>query len=287
MNIKSLLIAEEAHILEVVTCNKIEVLCKDGLPVNAVRFTASVGDPFTEKRSNSIDESTHQVTFENGDKILVKKSFGSDNVVYQFDGYKWIPDNTEYHVWKNNMESFAAYYPVEGGSNIMYEVNNDQSTLESITKCDRMFSVICRASKDQELNFVMERQTSRIIIKIASFNPIYPSGSKVENVQIIDQSNLNHVTGHLITTKEVYQPYQKGNGGVGTIYTLLADELMLCEFVRLRVGDKFLMSPILSVREIGMSYTYNLVVGKEILEIESVTEENWAHSEIIPGDFHY
>ena len=33
----------------------------------------------------------------------------------------------------------------------------------------------------------------------------------------------------------------------------------------------------------GKSYTYNLTVGKEKLEIESVTVEDWSNGETIPG----
>ena len=55
-------------------------------------------------------------------------------------------------------------------------------------------------------------------------------------------------------------------------------------YVSLTVGDKELRSAILQNNmDHGKSYTFNLIVDKEKLEIASVTVEDWTTEETILG----
>ena len=55
------------------------------------------------------------------------------------------------------------------------------------------------------------------------------------------------------------------------------------QYVKLKVGDKEMTSSVLTNMQKGNSYTFNLVVGKEKLEIGSVSVADWSTKEIIPG----
>ncbi len=53
-------------------------------------------------------------------------------------------------------------------------------------------------------------------------------------------------------------------------------------YVKLKVGDKEMTSSVLTNMQKGNSYTFNLVVGKEKLEIGSVTVEDWTGNVTLP-----
>lgn len=273
MNIQSLLIAAVALTLGLSACNKEGDLAQqDGIPANAVRITASVGNPFAATRSNPLGTAEEQAKFNNGDEVIVKNTEG-DQVVYQFDGTNWIALDNKNHLWKNDVATFSAYYP---SSDALASI--DQSTPDLITASDLMSAKIENAPKGEVLNFVMERQTSKIIINIAGFNSEFSSDSKVDNVKIvaIDDSYIEAQSWDFI-------PYPQGDGAEGSTYTLLADKYLSDMYVKLKVGDKQLQSTVLPVMEMGKSYTYNLIVGKEKLELGNVTVEDWTNEEIIPG----
>lgn len=54
-------------------------------------------------------------------------------------------------------------------------------------------------------------------------------------------------------------------------------------YTYLKVDEKEMRSPNLPDMDSGKSYTFNLTVGKEKLEIESVTVADWSNQEIITG----
>jgi len=177
---------------------------------------------------------------------------------------------------------FEAVYPaVESGATIG-SVEIDQSTLEKIAKCDWMTAAISGATKGQVLNFAMQRLTSRLVVKIAGFNPEFAADAKVTDVKIVDQSDAVPQTTPA-TTYTDYIPYPQGDGSVGSTYTLLRGKNMRYQYISLKVGNKEMRTAILNDGENGKSYTYNLRVGKEKIEIESVTVSDWTNSETIPG----
>lgn len=291
MNIRLLSITAVALILGLTACNKEEVQNPESIPTNAVRITASVGNPFVTTRSNPVGDVTAQAAFNVGDRISVNDDRDTA-AVYKFDGTKWAATSTywdatltKHMLWYKNNITFEAHYPINTERNgIIWRVEEDQSTIENITLSDLMYAKIENASKGDVLNFVMERQTSRIILKIAGFNAEFPSDSKVSDVNIVYHFNPYPYTP-LDSVYVNYTPFEQGSGFVNSSYTLLADERMM-EYryhINLKVGDKQMNTPILRSGTKGKSYTLNLLVGKEKLEIESVTVEDWTNTVTIPG----
>ena len=288
MNIQSIFLAAVALIVGLTACNKEESLSQDGLPENAVRITATIGNPFAATRSNPVGTVEEQAIFNSGDKILVTK-FNNNNrekVVYQFNGSTWVPSENKYLLWANNSESeeFYAKYPLNSRDEYGLEyVQADQSKLENLAKSDLMRAEMIDATKADVLKFEMQRQTSRIIVKIAGFNPEFPTDSKVTDVKIAALILYDMAEDYLQVNCTPY-PSLIEDGKIGSSYTLLADAYMNDMYVSLKVGDKELRSANLpSNMNSGKSYTFNLIVGKEKLEIESVTVADWSNGETIPG----
>lgn len=287
MNYKSFIFAAAVLILGLTACSKDEALQTEDLSADAVQINATVGNGFAETRSNPVGNAEEQAKFNVGDEITVDaKTSESDpnsvSVIYKYDGEKWIPKDGKFLTWKIDNMFFEAVYPVvESGATIGC-VDTDQSTLEKIAKCDWMTAAISGATKGQVLNFAMQRMTSRLVVKIAGFNPEFAADAKVTGVKIVDQSDAVPQTNPA-TTYTDYIPYPQGDGSVGSTYTLLRGENMRYQYISLKVGNKEMHTAILNDGEKGKSYTYNLRVGKEKIEIESVTVSDWSNSETIPG----
>ena len=287
MNYKSFIFAAAVLTLGLTACSKDEALQTENLSADAVRINATVGNLFAETRSNPVGNIDEQAKFNVGDEITVAAETSENDpnpvsVIYKYDGEKWTPKDGTFLTWKIDNMFFEAVYPaVESGATIG-SVEIDQSTLEKIAKCDWMTAAISGATKGQVLNFAMQRLTSRLVVKIAGFNPEFAADAKVTDVKIVDQSDAVPQTTPA-TTYTDYIPYPQGDGSVGSTYTLLRGKNMRYQYISLKVGNKEMRTAILNDGENGKSYTYNLRVGKEKIEIESVTVSDWTNSETIPG----
>ena len=275
MNIKSIFTAAVALTVGLTACNKEESLSQDGLPENAVRITASVGNPFAATRSNPLGTEAEQAKFDSGDIIYVLTTNNLKGY-YEFDGATWnISDIYGSSLkWMNDKQSFYAHYPITGSNFPKETVELDQSILHKINLSDLMYGELIGVSKGETLNFVMQRQTSRIVVKIGGFAPEFSNDSKVTDVKIEAKYS---------TYSNYYTPYEQGEGYKNSTYTLLKDASMDDLYIKLKVGDKEMTSSVLTNMQKGNSYTFNLVVGKEKLEIGSVTVADWSTKEIITG----
>ena len=121
-------------------------------------------------------------------------------------------------------------------------------------------------------------------MNIAGFNPEFAADAKVTDVKIVDQSDATPQIIEPATTYTDYIPYPQGDGSTGSTYTLLRGRNMRYQYISLKVGNKEMHTAILNSNfENGKSYTFNLKVGKEKIEIESVTVSDWSNSVTIPG----
>ena len=252
----------------------------DQVPENAVRITASIGNPFAATRSMPLGTEEEQGKFNVGDEIFVHTS-SSQRATYRFDGTVWVPKEGEYLLWKWNDDSFEAYYPAEWGekgfNHEIYHHPTDQSSTEKIAKADLMSVGLDQAKTKEALHFTMYRKTTRLIVEIAGFKSEFPGDAKVENVRF---HNKNDASAPLRT----YIPYAKGEGKTGSTYTVLVPWDAAHNTISLEVGGKTMTAKLQENRyDIGKSYTYRLTVGKEKLETTEVTVSDWTGSAVIPG----
>lgn len=257
----------------------------DQIPENAVRITASINNPFATTRSMPLGTVEDQAKFKEGDEIFVARKENSDikeHTIYRFDGSVWTPKDGKYLLWVKDRISLEAYYPSEIGLKALKGETpvpqTDQSTEENIAKADLMGVELEDVDKtNNALNLAMGRLTARLIVKIASFNSEFPADAKVENVKFTIESYLS-------SSSAEYLPYAKGDGKTGSTYTVLAAFPNPGIEISLVVGGKTMTAelPGSSFNE-GKSYTYNLTVGKEKLEVGEVTVADWTGREVIPG----
>ena len=252
----------------------------DQVPENAVRITASIGNPFAATRSMPLGTEEEQGKFNVGDEIFVDTS-SSQRATYRFDGTVWVPKEGEYLLWKWNDDSFEAYYPAEWGekgfNHEIYHHPTDQSSTEKIAKADVMQGSLNKAKTKEALHFTMRRRTTRLIVEIAGFKSEFPGDAKVENVRF---HNKNDASAPLRT----YIPYAKGEGKTGSTYTVLVPWDAAHNTISLEVGGKTMTAKLSRITyDSGLSYTYRLTVGKEKLETTEVTVSDWTGSAIIPG----
>ena len=249
----------------------------DQVPENAVRITASIGNPFAATRSMPLGTEEEQGKFNVGDEIFVSTP-GLQRATYRFDGTVWVPKEGKYLLWKEDMERFNAYYPAESGENpFSYVHPTDQSSTEKIAKADLMSVGLDQAKTKEALHFTMYRSTTRLIVEIAGFKSEFPGDAKVENVRF---HNKNDASAPLRT----YIPYAKGEGKTGSTYTVLVPHYAAHNTISLEVGGKTMTAKLSRITyDSGLSYTYRLTVGKEKLETTEVTVSDWTSSAVIPG----
>ena len=247
----------------------------DQVPENAVRITASIGNPFSATRSMPLGTEEEQGKFNVGDEIFVS-TYSSQRATYRFDGTVWAPKEGEYLLWKEDMEHFDAYYPAEYGK-IPYVHPTDQSSTEKIAKADVMSVGLNQEKTKEALHFTMKRRTTRLIVEIAGFKSEFPGDAKVENVRFHNKSNAS-------APQRTYIPYAKGEGKTGSTYTVLVPGDAAHNTISLEVGGKTMTAKLSRITyDTGKSYTYRLTVGKEKLETTEVTVSDWTGSAVIPG----
>ena len=247
----------------------------DQVPENAVRITASIGNPFSATRSMPLGTEEEQGKFNVGDEIFVHTS-SLQRATYRFDGTAWVPKEGEYLLWKEDMEHFDVYYPAEYGEN-PYVHPTDQSSTEKIAKADVMSVGLNQEKTKEALHFTMKRRTTRLIVEIAGFKSEFPGDAKVENVRFHNKSNAS-------APQRTYIPYAKGEGKTGSTYTVLVPGDAAYNTISLEVGGKTMTAKLSGITyDSGLSYTYRLTVGKEKLETTEVTVSDWTDSAVIPG----
>ena len=251
----------------------------DQVPENAVRITAGIANPFATTRSMPLGTEEEQGKFNVGDEIFVYTA-SLQRATYRFDGTAWKPRDGEYLLWKSDEESFEAWYPVESGLKVVdgapYVFPTDQSSIDKIAKADLISTTLYNQAKTKDaLHFTMERQTARLIVKIAGFNSEFPADAKVENVKFLNKRNATPAT---------YTPYAEGDGKAGSTYTVLVPGDAENHTISLTVNGKEMTAKLQDYSYIrGASYTYRLTVGKEKLEVGEVTVADWTGREVIPG----
>lgn len=272
MNIKSLLLAAVAITLGLSACNKEQTLTQDGLPLNAVRITDSVGNPFATTRSNPFGTVEQQGEFNKDDRIIVYEFPSGEGAVYQFDGAQWEATNNKYLLWKNDVDYFDAGYPLYEDGSLRREVEFDQSTLDNIAKSDLMTGVIKETTKGEILNFEMQRQTARIIIKIADFSSEFPSDSKVKNVKFWGVK-YNAGSGDTLQAEAFYEC-------ILIPQTVAADVFK----VSLKVyGRSFSWTSSAEIKlHADTQYNLTLIVGRDVVTAGGFTATPW--TEVDPQD---
>jgi len=262
-------------------------------PADAVSINFSVGSLQGTTRSNAIATDDTQRQFNQGDQIAVSTN-DQEAVLFQCtstDDQTWteaVPN--KFLLWTQPMLTFSAYYPVTTGTSMTaFTLPADQSSVEKIALADYMTRQqnISRPEGGSDIQMQLERQMARVIVRISGFGSQYDDDEKtVSNVSIYSEAS-GIADGNPTGSSTEIQPYAQGNGGQGSTYTALVvpgygDSG--ARFIQLSDGEySTLLVKGIPELEAGNSYTFNLVVGKNRIEVASVTVQDWTTGETLAG----
>lgn len=261
-------------------------------PANAVGINVSVGSLQTT-RSNAIATDDTQRQFNQGDQISVSTN-DQEAVIFQCtstENQTWTETVAgKFLLWTQPMLTFSAYYPVTTGTSMTaFTVPTDQSSVDKIALADYMTrqQVISRPESGSDIQMQLERKMARVIVRISGFGSQYDDDEKtVSDVRIYSQAS-GIENGNPTGSSTQITPYAQGNGGQGSTYTALVvpgDGDSGARFIRLMDGEyNTLLVKGIPELEAGNSYTFNLVVGKNRIEVASVTVQDWTTGEILAG----
>ena len=261
-------------------------------PANAVGINVSVGSLQTT-RSNAIATNDTQRRFNQGDQISVSTN-DQEAVIFQCtstENQTWTETVAgKFLLWTQPMLTFSAYYPVTTGTSMTtFTVPTDQSSVAKIALADYMTrqQVISRPEGGSNIQMQLERKMARVIVRISGFGSQYDDDEKtVSNVSIYSEAS-GIADGNPTGSSTEIQPYAQGDGGQGSTYTALVvpgygDSG--ARFIQLTDGEgSTLLVKGIPELEAGNSYTFNLVVGKNKIEVASVTVTDWTTGETLDG----
>ncbi len=260
-------------------------------PANAVGINVSVGSLQTT-RSNAIATNDTQRQFNQGDQISVSTN-DQEAVIFQCtstENQTWTETVAgKFLLWTQPMLTFSAYYPVTTGTSMTaFTLPTDQSSEAKIALADYMTrQQTCNNESGTDINLTLERKTARVIVRISGFGSQYDDDEKtVSNVRIYSQASGIADSNPTGNSTEI-QPYAQGDGGQGSTYTALVvpgDGDSGARFIRLTDGEgSTLLVKGIPEMQAGNSYTFNLVVGKNRIEVASVTVQDWTTGETLAG----
>ena len=261
-------------------------------PANAVGINVSVGSLKGTTRSNPAATDDTQRELNLGDQISVSTD-GQDPVLFQCtdaDMQTWAEAvSGKFLLWTQSEMTFKAYYPATDGTSMTnFTLPADQSTEAKIAQADYMTGQrTCDNENGTDITLYLERKTARVIVRINDFTDQYDEGQQtVSNVRINSQySTINDGNGQGDVT--AVTPYMQGTGGAGTSYTALVvpgDGDDGADFITLTDGENntLTVKGFHELRE-GYSYTYNLTVGKNTIQVQSVTVTDWTGETLAGG----
>ena len=262
-------------------------------PDNAVGINVSVGSLKGTTRSNPAATDPDEAhLFNLGDQVCVSTD-GQDPVIFQCqdaDQQTWAEAvSGKFLLWTQNEMTFKAYYPATTGTSMTaFTLPADQSSEAKIAQADYMTrQKTCNNENGTDIYLPLERKTARVIVRIAGFNDQYIDDDKtVDNVRIYSEAS-GIADGNPTGSSTEIQPYAQGDGGQGSTYTALVvpgygDSG--ARFIQLTDGEgSTLLVKGIPELEAGNSYTFNLMVGKNRIEVASVTVQDWTTGETLAG----
>ena len=251
---------------------------------NAVHVSASVGSIFTRSNPAASDEAG-QKSFNTGDVMGVSNNGTSLTYTYNEDTNDWQPGSGSYLVWDASDLTFQCWYPAACKNTYSKGyIQEDQSNATEIAKSDYMKAEVTTLTEipgNRQLNVALERKTARLILNIQSFNDQFDASTKVNHIRIASKASTDASETSIINIK----PLQNGEGGKGTTYTALVAPGEVEGKLYFSTEESTETPLVVKTGDLkaGMSYTYNLIVGKNKVVVNDITVADWTSGEITGG----
>ncbi len=266
-------------------CNSEEKLSPFESDPNAVRITATVGEQAARSFPTTALDDVKATQFKEGDAIAIS-TLNQETVTYLYTNGKWEPQDEKFLIWETDPQYFTAYYPADKYSGTQ-SVPTKQDTEDDIAAADYM-KFEDELTWQDPIRLTMLRQTARIVIDATACtwkNQYLAEDKQTETHEV--KSILVHCKKETATIS--IQPYKVGN----VYYALVnpsnnADDTE--KFITIKVGPKDndssdaqdeLIIRGIPVLNAGNSYTCQLTLGKDKVELGSITVSDWATGTVI------
>ena len=268
-------------------------------PDNAVSLNFSVGSLKATTRSNAIATDDTQRQFNQGDQISVSTN-DQEAVLFQCtstDDQTWTEATAgKFLLWTQPTLTFSAYYPVTDGTSMTaFTLPADQSSEAKIALADYMTrQQMCNNDNGSDIQMQLERKMARVIVRISGFgNQYFDDQKTVKNVRIYSEAS-GIADGNPTGSSTEILPYAQGSyddwsegwrqNSTFTALVVPGYSDSGARFIQLSdgAGNTLTVKGIPEL-EAGNSYTFNLVVGKNRIEVASVTVQDWATGETLAG----
>ena len=225
-------------------------------------------------KSNPLGEDNEQLrSFNEGDIITIKDL--SDNEVYTYtltDG-SWKPTDGKCLLWHSESLNIEASYGSKGEGDRGVE---DQSDAEKIALADYMtYSGTVTRIDGNELSFTLERKQALVTVVIKSYGDQYnPDVDKISDLK------FHSIIPYIRDASGNYTDV-RDNGTVGYRYSaIVPGGQSLGIFYKVHDQDRKVIDPLNQTHfDAGNSYTINLRVGKDKLEVGDITVSDWGSTD--------
>lgn len=196
-------------------------------------------------------------TFENADQILLvnnSRTTNKNSGTYTYDGTNWNLSEGVVLYASSGTNDFTAYYP----ASVDFTLPTDQSTEAGIKSADCMVATTNGVAKGDAVALSFERQNAKITI-----SPILATeftGKSISNLLIAEVTPF-HPEG-------------------ATDYTAIITPSGTGFTVSVTVDGQSLTATSSTKIEAGNHYTFNLKVGKDVVEITNVSVAKWTEHPI-------
>ncbi len=196
-------------------------------------------------------------TFENADQILLvnnSRTTNKNSGTYTYNGTNWNLSEGVILYASTGTNDFNAYYP----ASVDFTLPTDQSTEAGIKSADRMVATTNGVAKGDAVALSFERQNAKITI-----SPIWATeftGKSISNLLIAEVTPF-HPEG-------------------ATDYSAIITPSETGFTVSVTVDGQSLTATSSTKIEAGNHYTFNLKVGKDVVEITNVSVTKWTEQPI-------
>ena len=261
-----------------------------------VKVNATIGGESVFTRSNPIGSTEEQSAFQDFDQIGISVNGGAAHKYEMKNGVWGVAESEVPIKWESEATEFKAFYPYSY-NNVSNSFDNGQICTEQNIKEGLALSDYMTAKKiypnipeDRQLDLDFERQTARVVIDIENstfmneFDQPY-----VAEINIYSQLQLPATQGADVSAIKAYKVDDSNPKSSWVALVAPNAEDANKDFICISVQENGTGTPkAYSIKgipnlESGMSYTYNLKIGKDKAIIDNVTVTDWKEGTAIPG----
>lgn len=261
-----------------------------------VKVNATIGGESVFTRSNPIGSTEEQSEFQDFDQIGISVNGGAAHKYEMKNGVWGVAESEVPIKWESEATDFKAFYPYSY-NNVNNSFDNgqictEQNSKEGLALSDYMIAETTYENipENRQLDLEFMRQTARVVIDIENstfmneFDQPY-----VAEINIYSQLQLPATQGADVSAIKAYKVDDSNPKSSWVALVAPNAEDANKDFICISVQENgtgetkaYSIKGIPNL-ESGMSYTYQLKIGKDRAIIDNVTVTDWKEGTAIPG----